>query len=68
MRTAAQLERDHPNVAWRTPIVMRESPNGKEHYACRFCIAFSGLQGRTIASLPTDPDEVRRHIREAHSQ
>jgi len=62
-----QLKQAYPFIEWTEPIVVTliDDP-GVKHYACRICIAEQGLRGNQVKSLPTDPEVVRQHIKEAH--
>lgn len=67
MWTLEQLERRLPQIKWREPLMVAsiETPDEK-HYACRVCIANSTLHGWMIPSLPTDPEDMRKHIESEH--
>lgn len=54
----------YPNIPWREPIKVTQGEH--ERYACRICIANFGLNGSDVSELPTDPDEVARHIEAEH--
>lgn len=62
------LEVEYPFIEWREPIAIAsmDDPSTK-HYACRICIGETGLRGSEIPELPTDPEAVREHIAEVHT-
>lgn len=67
MRTAASLEAAYPWIKWRTPVSIKlVDRSGPPRYACRFCIALHGLDGRDVLSLPTLPRVVEAHIEREH--
>jgi hypothetical protein len=61
-----ELERLYPTIAWREPLAVKRFDLRGEFFACRFCIALVGLKGKDVARLPTDREEVRRHIASQH--
>lgn len=65
--TLPELERAYPLIKWREPIALALTTNPDEkHYACRVCIATKGITGGDIPGLPSDPEQIRRHLREEH--
>jgi len=68
-----ELERLYPMIDWREPLSVQlyddeDTPVmvSPPHYACRFCVSMHGLKGCDVPNLPTDIEEMRRHIREKH--
>lgn len=51
---------------WDEPLRVFEAGKADGHYACPLCIARFGLRASSISGLPTDPEEVRAHIRDKH--
>lgn len=64
---AAKIMAIDPMIPWREPIKVSLT-DGRSGYGCRICIALHGLKGADIPSLPTEPEPVEAHIREAHPQ
>lgn len=62
----ADWESAAPWIDWREPVEVRLMGDDTAHYACRVCIAVVGMRGSDIPRLPTDPEEVRRHMARAH--
>jgi hypothetical protein len=63
------LEKEYPFIQWREPIAVASIDDpSTTHYACRICIGEAGLRGNEIPDLPTDPEEVRKHIAEVHTE
>jgi|HubBroStandDraft_1064217.scaffolds.fasta_scaffold142217_4 hypothetical protein len=61
----AYLQREFPDIPWGEPIAVSLF-GGKPHYACRLCVSRDGLHGARVHTLPTDIEEVRKHITENH--
>lgn len=56
-----------PLLPWGEPIMICPLlDRDDEHYACRLCICRTGFKASQISSLPTDPEAIRKHIRESH--
>ena len=64
--TLTALEETYPWVAWREPIAMSGPGVVATRYACRVCIANHGITGEDVVDLPTEADDVRRHIEAEH--
>jgi hypothetical protein len=57
----------YPKIPWHEPVEVVSTTDGSTHYACRFCIAQVGLKGSAVGKLPSDPETVRAHVRQAHA-
>jgi hypothetical protein len=62
----AQMQHNYPAYEWGVPLPVSLIGGGAQHYCCRLCVAYEGLKGRDVESLPTDPAVVRKHINENH--
>jgi hypothetical protein len=60
------FESAYPWIPWREPLALPVVKGAPERYACRFCVAISGLRDGEPQSLPTDPEVVRHHIERVH--
>jgi hypothetical protein len=54
-----------PSIPWLTPIPVRLF-SGEHGFACRLCVARTGLKGAEVKSLPKTAEEVLAHIESVH--
>lgn len=70
VRTLDEFAKRWPELPWDRPVQMPSPVTSETHYACRMCLAQTVQHGvfraREIEDLPTDVNDVLKHIREEH--
>jgi hypothetical protein len=65
MSVLEHLEQQYPWIQWRTPL--RVKVLGRPmHYACRVCIALSGLPAAQVSDQFRCEEATRQHIAAVH--
>lgn len=66
-----QMEKDHPGINWRAPIVISGAaiPAGWSRLGCRYCIAGYGISGKEIGTCRfvfDTPEQFGQHMAGKH--
>jgi hypothetical protein len=63
--TLEDLELRFPGFPWRTPLPI-DTPSASG-FACRVCLANTGIRGFEVAGLPQTQEEFERHWEKYHA-
>ena len=55
----------YPWLPWTEPVVV-ETPTARTDFACRLCIAITGITGADVPNCPKTREEFDKHMLETH--